>query len=147
MIFDKVENASRYMGTNPYLDEALTYMMTQDLNALPVGKTEINGDKVFITIQEADLKPADNDVYEYHKNYLDVQLDLEGTERFLFGFDTGEVDRGYVEDIGFHHCEESVSCIMGPGRFVICEKEEFHKPNVDAGLGGHVRKAVFKVLA
>ena len=47
MIYDTLENARLYKGMNPHLDKAIEFMLTQDLDALPMGRTEIDGSNVF----------------------------------------------------------------------------------------------------
>ena len=58
MIYDTIENARLYKGMNPHLDRAIEFMLTQDLNALPMGRTEIDGSNVFCNKMEAETMPV-----------------------------------------------------------------------------------------
>ena len=58
MIFDKIANAGLYKGMHPNMDKAIDFMMTADLHALPLGRTVIDGDRVFINKMEATTAPA-----------------------------------------------------------------------------------------
>lgn len=44
-------------------------------------------------------------------------------------------------------CQKSADCIMGAGRFIICMKEEPHKPSIVAKEDRNLKKCVIKVFA
>ena len=50
MICDTLQHLGRYRGLHPNLDTAIDYLLTQDLADLPLGRTEVDGDKVFINL-------------------------------------------------------------------------------------------------
>lgn len=146
MIYDKVKNGLRYKGISDNLDKALEFMVNTDLASLPLGKCEIDGDKVFFTVMDAQAVEEVNDgLYEYHKKYMDIQIDIIGTEMIQMGFDPAEEITPYTHDIGIKKCSLASSCIMGPGRFILFEAEEFHKPNLAAAENKKFKKVVFKV--
>ena len=88
MIFDKISNAGLYKGMHPNLDTAIDFMLTQDLEALPLGKTAIDGDRVFINKMEALAAPADEKLFEVHHKYMDIQIDVSGRETIQTGDST-----------------------------------------------------------
>ena len=53
---------------------------------------------------------------------MDIQIDVEGTEIIQIGLDNGEVQDAYDEetDFGTVSCGKSASCVLGPGRFIVC---------------------------
>lgn len=53
MIYDKLENIGRYKGMNKHLDTAIDYILHNDLSSLPSGRTELDGDNVYINVMEA----------------------------------------------------------------------------------------------
>ena len=55
MICDTLQHLGRYRGLHPNLDTAIDYLLTHDLTALPLGRTEVDGDKVFINLMDATL--------------------------------------------------------------------------------------------
>ena len=57
MICDTLEHLARYNGLHPNLDTAIDYLLTHDLSALPNGRTEVDGDEVFINVMDAALHP------------------------------------------------------------------------------------------
>ena len=80
MIYDLLENIGRYRGICPNLDTAIRFLMDTDLNTLPTGKTEIDGDRVYLQIMDAVTHELTEDSYEIHRAYMDIQIDLDGCE-------------------------------------------------------------------
>ena len=79
MICDALEHLDRYCGLHRNLDTAIDYLtayhVAHDLSDLPLGRTEVDGENVFINVMEADLSP-DSTRLEYHKKYADLQIDF-----------------------------------------------------------------------
>lgn len=147
MIYDKLENIERYRGMSVWLDQAIDFLVATDLAALPLGRTEISGTHVFANVMEAQAGDEATNKFEIHKKYMDIQIDLEGTEIIQTGLaPTGVLDAYSADtDFGTVVCEKDASCIMGPGRFIICMGEEPHKPGIAAGTDRHLKKCVVKV--
>ena len=80
MICDSLEHLGRYRGLNANLDTAIDYLQTHDISALPDGRTEVDGDNVFINMMDATLHSDDGYHPEYHKTYADLQIDITGGE-------------------------------------------------------------------
>ena len=147
MIYDKTENAQRYMGISRNLDRALRYMAETDLAQMEDGRHEIEGDEVFVNIMQADTK-ADKKEYEFHEEYYDIQIDLSGREDILFAQEFQEITKPYSGngDIGMGICTCETVCHLEPGKFAICMPTEPHMPGVAAeGREERIRKAVIKV--
>lgn len=147
MIYDELKNLQRYKGLSKNLDTALQYLEKTDLSTLPLGKTVIDGDNVFVNIMEVEAKEKEELFYEIHREYIDIQLDIEGTELFCLGTGEKTLTKPYNAETDFAPCEveHQVDCILGKGRFVICMVEEPHMPSVAASKERHLKKAVFKV--
>lgn len=146
MIFDKIENAGRYLGISYYLDTALRWLMNTDLMELENGTHPIDGENVFVNVMDAQTDPAREREYEFHRNYYDIQVDICGCEDVLFGTEYEKVTAPWQEDIGFGICRCAVTAHLMPGRFVICEPNEPHLPGTAPdGSAKTIRKAVLKV--
>lgn len=148
MIYDTVSNLAYYKGIHPNLDRGLAFLEETKLNDLPFGKTEIDGNKVFVNIIEAKLQEPNREPFEFHKKYLDIQLDLEGEEIIGIGFSAVNDSKKYdVEtDFGTICCQEEILLPLGIHRFIICMPKEPHKPGIKGRLIGNVKKCVVKVL-
>ncbi len=147
MIYDKMSNLKLYKGINKNLDTAIDFIISHDLNTLPLGKTVIDQDNVFINVMETSAAPVEERQYEFHKNYMDIQMDLAGIERvdtgdsaqaeFINYNEEGDVGNAVTTDLG--------SCLIGTENFIICMAGEPHKPNIAVSDNLFLKKAVCKV--
>ena len=147
MICDTLEHLARYNGLHPNLDTAIDYLLTHDLSALPNGRTEVDGDEVFINVMDAALHPDAGYHPEYHKLYADLQIDLTGSEHQGWaseGTAQGEFDE--ENDFGLRTGPEHCGMTLGGGRFAVFFPGELHKPSCKTPGCDHVRKAVVKIL-
>ena len=122
MICDALEHLNRYRGLHQNLDTAIDYLtayhVAHDLSDPPLGRTEVDGENVFINVMEADLSP-DSTRLEYHKKYADLQIDLTGGEGWGYTNLPGEEAGEFTGDIGFRTSPDAVSGTLGEGRFVL----------------------------
>ena len=148
MICDALEHLNRYRGLHRNLDTAIDYLtayhVAHDLYDLPLGRTEVDGENVFINVMEADLSP-DSTRLEYHKKYADLQIDLTGGEGWGYETAPGTEVEPYQPDIGKKDSEDAVFGALGEGRFVLFFPGELHKPGVARPGCAHVRKVVIKI--
>lgn len=149
MIYDKIENAKKYQGISKWLDVAIDFIEKTDLQILPEGRTEIAEDKVFANVMCAEAQEAETKEFEIHRKYMDIQIDLEGTEMIQTGMESEHDFANFNEetDFGTVPCKAQVSCIMGAGKFIVCMAGEPHKPGIAVGKERHLRKCVIKVAA
>lgn len=147
MIYDKMSNLKLYKGMNRNLDTAIDFIVSHDLNTLPLGKTVVDQDNVFINIMDTSAAPVEERQYEFHKNYMDIQMDLMGIEIVDTG-DSGQAEYiNYNEegDVGTAVTAKLGSCLIGTENFIICMAGEPHKPNIAANDDLFLKKAVCKV--
>ena len=148
MICDALENLNRYRGLHKNLETAIDYLtayhVAHDLRDLPLGRTEVDGENVFINVMEAGLNP-DSARLEYHKKYADLQIDLTGGEGWGYTNKPGEEVGEYTVDCGFQDSASVVSGALGEGRFVLFFPTELHKPGLVQDGCANVRKAVVKI--
>ena len=149
MICDALEHLNRYRGLHRNLDTAIDYLtayhVARDLYDLPLGRTEVDGENVFINVMEADLKPGEGANPEYHRRYADLQIDITGGEGWGYTNEPGEEVGEYTVDCGFQDSASVVSGALGEGRFVLFFPTELHKPGLVQDGCANVRKAVVKI--
>ena len=147
MLYDTLENLNQYTGLFPNLDTAIDYIVNNDLAVLPLGRTDIDGDNVYVNIMVAEPTPTEGRTFETHSNYMDLQMDLEGVE--LCEVALGEVTETepYDAERDYAACsgETSAALVLGKGRFAVFMVEEPHKPTIKAEGCDKVKKAVFKI--
>ncbi len=147
MIFDKLSNLSNYKGLSKNLDTAIDYIINHDLQKLPLGKTIVDGDHVYVNCMEVNTDLAENKQYETHQEYLDIQIDLQGAERLLTGdsFSMSMNEYNAESDCALGQASACCDCVIGPDNFVICMPGEPHMPGVAVHEPSPVKKCVFKV--
>ena len=147
MVYDKLSNMKLYKGMNPNLDTAIDFITSHDLNELPLGRTVVDGDNVYINVMDAKAFPVEERFYELHKNYIDIQMDLVGVERI----DTGDCTKMKIDeydaekDVAKVTAEDLAQCLIGSENFIICMAGEPHKPNIAVSEDTVLKKAVCKV--
>ena len=146
MICDTLDQLHLYKGFHKNLDTAIEFLAAHPLDTLPLGRTEVDGEEVFINVMDADLKPHTGSHAEYHRLYADLQIDLTGSEHWGWaseGKDEGAFDEAV--DCGFKSGAEHVGGVLGGGRFAIFFPGELHRPGVEMPGCDRVRKAVVKI--
>lgn len=80
MIIDSIEHIRDYEALLPCLEAGLEAM--GDGSSLEVGRHEFEGG--FLLVQEGQTMPLDEGTFEAHRNYIDVQFVLEGSEEIAW---------------------------------------------------------------
>jgi YhcH/YjgK/YiaL family protein len=131
------------------LERAFEYLASADLAALPLGRTDIEGDDVYVLISEAETRPPGQVQFEAHRRYIDIQLVVRGQEAIgvapLAGLVVTE-PYDAAKDIGFFAVpRQSVTLELRAGDFAVFAPGDAHRPSLHLD-GPHVsRKAVVKV--
>ena len=100
MICDTLDQLHLYKGFHKNLDTAIEFLAAHPLDTLSLGRTEVDGDEVFINVMDADLKPHTGSHAEYHRLYADLQIDLTGGEGWGYETAPGTEVEPYQPDIG-----------------------------------------------
>lgn len=154
MIYDSLSHLNRYRGFSKGLDLLMDWIAKTDLTQLPVGRSEIDGSRVFALVQDATTRRYEDARYETHRRYMDVQVDLVGEEHFMIttgptaevgSFDESS-DKGYCLATSDNHAE--IEGALKLGHFVVFMIGEPHMPNLVApGTDPYpLHKICFKVL-
>lgn len=145
MILDSLKNGDQYSPLHPNFAKALKFV-TENAQTIPVGKYYLDGDNLFVTIVETDLRPTHDCKMEAHRKYIDIQIVLDGIETFGWGelgdcqSPTGEFDT--TKDIVFFADQATTLVTARAGQFVIFFPQDVHAPLIGQG---RVRKAIVKV--
>lgn len=146
MIYDKLSGIGRYKGLHPNIDTAVEFILTHDLNALPDGKSVVDGDNVYVNVVSAACG-AERGRYEFHKRYADLHVDLRGEEKMGVSLSapvpTGRFDE--AADGGPCDAPKGAELSLG-GNFLLAFPCEPHRPLIAAGRETAVRKCIFKIL-
>ena len=149
MIKDRLENSNLYHNLSENLSKGFSWLQKNDLKNLKDGKYDIDGNKIYASIQTYETK--EDAKYEAHRKYIDIQAPLTGKECIgLALMDMAalslpfDIDKDCVMYDG-----SSKPMILSPGTFAIffppyCA----HAPGCMAPNGPEkIKKVVIKVLA
>lgn len=141
---------------NDYLSQrfskAYAFLAQDGLDALPLGRNEIDGDDVFANVQEYDTVAASEKQLEAHRGYYDVQFVVSGQELLQYAQLNGLPEcQPFDEenDFGLYETpEQCMNVVLRAGDLAVLAPEDAHKPGCTLGSEPcHVRKIVVKVRA
>ena len=144
MIVDRLDRIGAYAALSSNFAAAARWLAETDLHALAPGRYEIDGDRVFASLQDNWLE-RDTPAFESHHLYSDLQLVLSGRERFLLGWTGREGAAAPGADYYPSEAEDTLSFTLEPDQFVIFLPGELHSPGNPDGAPALCRKLVVKV--
>jgi len=146
MILDVLENAHRYPALNKGFAGAMEFLLRPDLKELPIGRYEIDGDRVYAMVSRESGRRREDALLETHERYIDIQLVLAGTDdmgwkpKSLCRQPSGEYDP--KNDIQFFADEPDAWLSVRSGAFVVFFPEDAHMPLISSR---QLHKIVVKV--
>lgn len=115
----------------------------------PLGRTEINGDQMYVSVMEFDAKPSEDHLAEKHESYIDLQFLIEGEETigyFSLRDDIAPV-KPYDSEQDYALYAPSADEILfqlKPGMFAVFFPNDIHRPGMGQ-LNTKIKKAVVKI--
>ncbi|MBR1485973.1 MAG: YhcH/YjgK/YiaL family protein [Synergistaceae bacterium] len=152
MILGAINNSSRYYSLSDRVKLALKYLAEHEneLENLPAGKYEIDGDKVNFTVTEFEAAKPEEKFFETHDEHIDIHVTVKGTE--WYGYVpaekmTSEKDHSVEKDNRhfYDKCEDGLFFKAMPGHFLIFMPEDAHKAVFSMTEQGPVKKIVMKI--
>jgi len=132
------------------LRDAIEHVKAHVTDATPLGKHDIDGNRLFYLISEDTTEPLAARRAEYHARYLDIQIILKGQEGMTFSTQpAGTPDTDWLADKDIAFLPEGVqekTVVLSEGDFMVFYPGEVHKPLCAVGSPAKVRKAVVKML-
>ncbi len=150
MIFDSLANLGFYFR-NKAFQEKITEFISQ-LNAdTEEQKYELIGKDLMAIVSHYDTRQISDGVFESHREYIDLQMLVNGTENILIGqTDNQKVKEIYNpdRDAEFYDIEGKTEVTIGlePGVFALFFPQDAHMPCICRnGIPAPVKKCVFKI--
>jgi len=133
MILDKIENIRLYEKLLPDLEKGLKAI--EALETLELGRYEFDGG--FFMVQQGSTTQLEGSLYEVHRNYIDVQMILEGCEEMGWKeLKDLKPTEGYLPDKDAEFLEGGFEQVIKveAGMFYAVFPQDGHRP------GGHSRE-------
>lgn len=148
MILDRIENKDLYINIHPLFKKAFDYLEEYLKNPVPKGTYEIQGEDLFVKVQN--VKTRDEGFLEVHDKYIDLQVMIEGEEMCYCDWRANlknEIESDADEDyVFFGDGQERITFTFSAGEFMILFPQDAHKPSMDKnGVQQRGKKLVFKI--
>lgn len=148
MILDTLANAARYAGMHAGFARAFEFLATTDFAALAPGRHEIDGDRLYVSLDHKDGRGEEGARLEAHRRYIDIQYTIDGDE--LIGWmplarcaaPEGPFDE--KKDVVLFADRPTTWVAVPPASFAIFFPHDAHAP---LGGLGQMKKAIVKVKA
>ena len=147
MIVDNIKNADIYKNLSENFKTAFNWLEKTDLVDIEKGRHVVDGDNVYVNINEYETLPMEQCKLEVHKNYADIQFIIKGTECMAWQpLDQVELLDSYnaEKDIQFATGNPAVYPVRA-GDFSIFFPQDAHLGKVMIGAPATGKKAVVKV--
>ena len=134
MWMTKLVFAEKYNFQSEDFHKAYRFLRRKDLTELKPGRYEIEGDRVFVLIQEYTTKNPEEALFEAHNQYLDIQYMIKGEEHFAITDRSGLSSLEAVpyeedKDIVFYRDPQNVCwTTLKEGGMIVVGPDDAHKP-------------------
>ena len=145
---DKREFAKQYFKNSERWDKAFAFLKEQNLSALDPGRYELDGENLFVNVEEYVTRNEEKTKYEAHRKYADIQYLVAGEEKIgVKPLDETTITAPYDSkiDASFSETSSDNYRIARPDRFFVFFPDDAHRPGVKSGENQKVRKVVAKV--
>lgn len=152
MIFGRLDNLKAEQETLPEaVREGLRFIKDTDLASAPVGRVDIDGDRIFAMVQDYETKPLSENRPESHIRYLDIQYVVSGREVIglapLDGAGAPVTDFREERDLLFYDdVSGEMPLTMNAGSYAVFYPWDVHRPACQLNdQSESVRKVVVKI--
>lgn len=146
MIVTNLNNTERIESLHPLFKKLFDYVKTHDILNTPCGRIDIDGDNLYINNVNPECIPAEKQVLEVHRDYIDVQILLQGNETIGWKAleDSKEEVKPYEKegDCALYSDTPTTWIHLVPGQLAIFFPEDTHAPIIGEGK---IRKMIAKV--
>ena len=151
MIFGHIQNFEQDKAAlSPVLQAGLLYLKNTDVSKLTIGKHEIDGEKMFVSVSEYEVEPKEQRRPEAHKKYIDIQYVAWGEEVIGHSLLSSQYEVTQDElaerDVVFYKTVAHESeLVLKPGLYAIFFPSDVHRPGCISSGKLHVKKIVVKI--
>ena len=144
MILSTIANISQLAVYGGRMKAAAEYISTHDISALEAGHHQIDGEDIFVNVQEAKPKTREEAKIETHDKYIDIQIPFTGVDTMGYipraDLPAAEYNEGTDMTLYDGLCPNYIG--VAPGQFIVFFPEDGHAPAItDVPL----KKAIVKV--
>ena len=154
MILDDFNNLKRY--SIPQIEKILNFISKNNCLLLPNEQIDIDGERLFVRVMEYIPKPANENKFETHRIYADLQYDVSGIELMqtaptqsltsLGAYNPKEGDYEFFELCRGLINQTPTDLVVRTGDFTVFYPGEAHRPScLYKNFSEMIKKLVFKI--
>lgn len=146
---NKKEFACNYFQNRGRWNKAFRFLATTDLSKIALGKYELEGNNLYVNVDEYLTKDKEKTIFEAHRKYADIQYVVHEKEKIgIIALEKTKVIIPYdnTKDVVFLKARQNKFQIASPDRFFVFFPEEAHRPGIKVSNSIKIRKVVVKVL-
>ena len=147
MIIVNLHDTADIERLHPAFKQLFDYIKAHNLQEMPIGRIELDGERLFVNNDNPTLRTAEEQTIEVHRRYIDVHIPLDHNE--IIGWRATRHCTDLVseyeadKDRMFYSDQPTTYITLHPGEVCICYPTDGHAPIIGTGS---MRKAVAKVL-
>jgi biofilm protein TabA len=151
MILDALSSSARYAGLHRHFPAAFAWCGSPEAGTAADGRYPLNGEQLIVIVESGQTRPPEHKLFESHRRYIDIQVNLSGSEIMEWmPASTLSVRDDFAPDgdIRFYHhpADLPTRLLVQPRHFAIFYPSDAHKPCCHPGKQPvSYRKLVFKV--
>lgn len=153
MLYGARDEVIRLAAEHEELAVFLSWFANHDVAALTDGMHELDGERLIAAVMSCSTRDPQSADYEIHRDHIDIQMDLEGTEDILVTQADMTATSEYDEALDVLMCRPATSSeageryTLGPNRMIVLFPHEPHLPTLtpEGEEAAPVRKVIFKV--
>lgn len=84
MILDTLDRIEKYGFISPMMDKVFEFFRTTDLSKLTPGRIDLQGDDLFVNVNNQAAQTREQAAIEAHKEYIDIQVPISSDEEMGF---------------------------------------------------------------
>ncbi|MBA4384265.1 MAG: YhcH/YjgK/YiaL family protein, partial [Anaerolinea sp.] len=124
---------------------AFSFLLSNDLASLEPGRMEIEGESLYVLVQQYISKPETSGKWEAHKRYIDVQYLVSGSERVGYSAITKMTLGDYNPQKDFQALSGTGQILqLNAGSFMVFFPQDAHMPGLANGYETSIKKIVVK---
>ena len=131
MITDTLENLGKYISI-PHREAILEFLRDTNVRDLPEGDIDIKGKDLYVKVLRYVPKEAEENNFETHRVYTDVQVIVDGVEMMQVApLDCLRKKAEYTDagDFQFFSAAGDISdIVVQKGQFIVFFPQEAHRP-------------------
>jgi len=149
MIFDRLNNSKQYYILGDRIKKGFEFLLNNNLKNLADGKYIIDNDEIYANVQSLKTKPKEEQKWEVHRKYIDIQYVIKGREKMGYGIleDFKEIEIPYDDkkDVEFLQGEKYNYINVQEGDFVIFYPNDVHAPMLSVNEDINIKKVIVKI--